>query len=98
MCRCALLHDIGKSNVKLNVFEKSIIVLINGITFGNFLKYNKNERITNYYNHTEIGGKLLDGIKEVDLDIINCVKYHHNKDKVEKNIYLEILIVCDNCN
>ncbi|MCE5220922.1 MAG: hypothetical protein LLF98_06555 [Clostridium sp.] len=73
-------------------FEKSIIVLINGVTFGNFFKYNRNERIDNYYNHHEIVGELLDIIKEADLDIINCAKYHHKK-QVEKNIYLKILII-----
>ena len=41
--------------VKLIVFEKNIIVIINDITFGKFLKYNKNEGIFNYYNHPEIG-------------------------------------------
>ena len=98
MCRCALLHDIGKSQVKLNVFQKSITVIMNGITFGKFLKYNKNKRISSYYNHPEIGANLLDGIKGMDLDIINCVRYHHNKNYGKKNIYLKILIMCDNCN
>jgi hypothetical protein len=67
------VHDIGKSQAKLNVFEKSIIVPINCITFGNFLKYNRNKGIAKYYNHPKIGGKLLDGIKEVYLDIIDYV-------------------------
>lgn len=98
MCKCALLHDIGKVKSKINIIHKSIIVIINAITFGNFLKYNNNKNIANYYNHPEVGAKLLENIKDVDLDIINCIRYHHNKDAIEENIYLDILTKCDNCN
>ena len=81
------MHDIVKSQVKL---EKSIIVRINYITFGKFLKYNKNKRISKYYNHPKIEGKLLDGIKGVYLAIIDCLKYHDNENNVEKNIFRNI--------
>lgn len=98
MCKCALLHDIGKFESKINIIHKGIIVIINAITFGNFLKYNNNRNIANYYNHPQIGAKLLENIKDIDLDIINCVRYHHNKDAIDENIYLDILTKCDNCN
>ncbi|MDR3594894.1 HDIG domain-containing metalloprotein [Clostridium sp.] len=98
MCKCALLHDIGKSQIKLNIFYKSIIVIINKITCGKFLKYNRNKTIISYYNHAQIGAELLQSINEEDLDIINCVKYHHDDDTRGDNKYLEILRICDNCN
>lgn len=97
MCKCALLHDVGKSRIKLNIIYKSIIVIINKITFGKFLKYNRNKRIISYYNHPEIGAELLEGINEENLDIINCIKYHHSSN-MKENKYLEILRICDNCN
>ncbi|WP_459479767.1 HD domain-containing protein [Clostridium saccharoperbutylacetonicum] len=98
MCKCALLHDIGKSKVKLNTIYKSIIIIINKITFGKFLKYNKNTRIINYYNHPKIGVELLKGIGQENQDIIDCVRYHHNLDMLKKNKYIEIVYICDNCN
>lgn len=98
MSKCALLHDIGKSQVKLNIFQKSIIIIINKITLGNFLKYNKVKRINNYYNHPEIGAELLKNLNESDLDIIKCVEQHHREKNVEENIYLQILMICDNWN
>jgi putative nucleotidyltransferase with HDIG domain len=100
MCKCALLHDIGKSQAKLNIFYKSIIVIINNITCGKFLKYNNSKKIINYYNHPEIGAKLFETVSnEKNLDIINSIRYHHNKSKVDtKNLYLKVLIISDNCN
>lgn len=100
MCRCALLHDIGKSKTNINIIEKSFLVILNNITHSKFLKYNINKRISDYYNHPEIGIQLLEEInnKNIDSDIIICVKYHHSNNFKDKNIYLEILTICDNCN
>lgn len=101
MCKCALLHDIGKSQVKLNTIYKSFIIIMNKITCGKFLKYNGSKRIINYYNHGKIGAELLENINQKDLNIINCVRYHH-KDNIddikEGNKYLKVLCICDNCN
>lgn len=98
MCKCALLHDIGKSKIKLNIFYKSMIIILNKITCGKFLKYNRNKLIINYYNHAQIGVELLQSIKQEDLDIINCIKYHHDENAKNDNKYLKILRICDNCN
>lgn len=98
MCKCALLHDIGKSQAKLNTIYKSIFVIVNSITCGKFLKYNKNKKLSNYYNHSEVGAKLLEDINSKSSEVVDCVRYHHNKEMTTKNVYLEILIMCDNCN
>lgn len=98
MCKCALLHDIGKSQVNLNIIYKSVIIIINKITCGKFLKYNGNKRIIDYYNHGKIGAELLESINQKDLNIITCVRYHHEDDIGKENKYLKILRICDNCN
>ncbi|RII31961.1 HD domain-containing protein [Clostridium chromiireducens] len=98
MCKCALLHDIGKSKARLNIFYKSIIIIINKITYGNFLKYTQSQRINNYYNHPQIGADLLKNINEDNIDIINCIRYHHDDNNAKDNTYLKILKRCDNLN
>lgn len=47
---------------------------MNKIILGNFLKYNKIKRISNYYNYFIIGVKLLRDFGENDEDIIECVE------------------------
>ena len=99
MAKCALLHDIGKSEISLNIFEKGIVVILNKVTKGRILKYNKYSRMTKYYNHPKIGKDLLEDIGLDDKEILYCIENHHNKSKVkENNIYLNILIICDHRN
>ena len=100
MARCALLHDIGKLESKLNIFYKGIIVFLNSITRGKFLKYNKNKKIISYYNHPEVGARLIESINNDEcLDVINSIKYHHDKSDIDsKNIYLKVLSISDDCN
>ena len=91
--RCALLHDIGKSRIKINTIEKSIIIILKFITGDMILKYNK--RIEDYYNHGEIGSNILSQLGENDSEIIMCVANHHNKDRDIGNMYLDIISMCD---
>lgn len=93
LARCALLHDIGKSIVRINTIEKSIVIILKYITGDRVLKYNK--RIEEYYKHAEIGGEILLQLGEYDNDIITCVVNHHNKEKSIDNIYLQIISICD---
>lgn len=93
LARCALLHDIGKSIAKINIIEKSIVIILKYITGDRILKYNK--RIVEYYKHAEIGGEILLQLGESDNDIITCVVNHHNKEKSIDNIYLQIIYICD---
>ena len=100
IAKCALLHDIGKVEVPLNIIEKGIVVIINKVTKGEFLKYNKYRRMIKYYSHPKIGKKILENINFNDKEILYCIENHHNKLKVveEKNIYLNILNICDDRN
>lgn len=93
--RCALLHDIGKSHVKVGTIEKSIIIILKFITGDKILKYNK--RIEDYYRHAEIGSNILSQLGENDSEIIMCIANHHKKDKDKENVYLNIISMCDDC-
>ncbi|AIY79111.1 HD domain-containing protein [Clostridium botulinum] len=99
IAKCALLHDIGKIEISLNIIEKGVVVIINKVTKGNFLKYNKYSRMTKYYNHPAIGKRLLEGISFEDEEILYCIENHHkNLDIIEDNLYLKILNICDSRN
>ena len=77
LIKAALLHDIGKSEQKVNIIEKSIIVILNKLTKGRLKKIQKSKKIQCYYNHSEYSYNLLKDIIEDDL-ILNIVKNHHN--------------------
>ncbi|EES48410.1 HD domain-containing protein [Clostridium botulinum] len=99
IAKCALLHDIGKVEISLNIIEKGVVVIINKVTNGSFLKYNKYSRMTKYYNHPAIGKELLEKINFEDKEILYCIENHHkNLDEIEENLYLKILNICDSKN
>jgi putative nucleotidyltransferase with HDIG domain len=77
LIKAALLHDIGKSKQKVNIIEKSIIVILNKLTKGRLKKIQKSKKIQCYYNHSEYSYNLLKNIIEDDL-ILNIIKNHHN--------------------
>ena len=76
LVKTALLHDVGKSKQKVNIIEKSIIVILNKLTKGNLKKIEKSKKIQCYYNHSEYSYNLLKDIIEYDL-ILSVVKNHH---------------------
>ncbi|GAA0078437.1 HD domain-containing protein [Clostridium sp. CTA-5] len=101
MAKCALLHDIGKVSCSLNTIEKALVIIINKLTVGRFLKYNKSKRINNYYNHPVLGKEMLEEIGVYDSDILYCIENHHNTTinrMDEDNLYLKVLIICDDQN
>ncbi|MBW6411027.1 HDIG domain-containing metalloprotein [Clostridium weizhouense] len=99
MAKCALLHDIGKVKYSLNTIEKALVIIINKLTVGRFLKYNKYKRINNYYNHPVLGKEMLEKIGVYDSDILYCIENHHNAINIEEdNLYLKLLIRCDDHN
>lgn len=74
--KVSLLHDIGKIAERLNIIDKSILVILDKITRGSLKKYCKNSKVNIYYNHGEVGSNLLRGIK-YDKELLNIIKYHH---------------------
>ncbi|ATD53756.1 HD domain-containing protein [Clostridium chauvoei] len=97
LAKAALLHDIGKSKFKLNIFEKSIVVLLDKATNGKINKYDNIKQIDIYYNHPKIGEKILRKYN-YDEEFLQVIKQHHNYNYDNNNKILEIISKCDNKN
>ncbi|MBB6623816.1 HDIG domain-containing metalloprotein [Clostridium gasigenes] len=95
--KIALLHDIGKSKYHINLIEKSLIVLLDKFTKGNLKKYDNIKQINIYYNHPKIGYEMLK-TRNYDKELLEVVRYHHNKKKFKKNKIIDIISICDNKN
>jgi putative nucleotidyltransferase with HDIG domain len=77
LVKVALLHDIGKIRKKVNIINKSIIVILHRLTKGNLKKFSNIEDINIYYNHGKIGAQIL---KEYGYNnkFLYLVENHHN--------------------
>ena len=78
LIRGALLHDIGKSVKRLNVIDKSIIVILNKLTDGQLKSLKKSKKVQCYYNHSEYGYEILKDVVKNDL-ILDIIRNHHKK-------------------
>ncbi|MBO3443667.1 HD domain-containing protein [Clostridium sp. CCUG 7971] len=76
--KAALLHDIGKTRKKLNVIDKSIIVILNNLTKGELIKLEKSKKIQCYYRHSEYSYEILKDM--IDDKLILDVARNHHKD------------------
>ena len=90
LIKTALLHDVGKSRQKVNIIEKSIIVILNKLTKGNLKNFKKSKKIQCYYNHSEYSYILLKDIIKDDL-ILSIIRNHHkNTDNKLTNFFKQI--------
>lgn len=90
LIKTALLHDVGKSKQKVNIIEKSIIVILNKLTKGNLKNFKKSKKIQCYYNHSEYSYILLKDIIKDDL-ILSIIRNHHrNTDNKFTNFFKQI--------
>ena len=90
LIKTALLHDVGKSKQKVNIIEKSIIVILNKLTKGNIKNFKKSKKIQCYYNHSEYSYILLKDIIKDDL-ILSIIRNHHrNTDNKLTNFFKQI--------
>lgn len=96
LIRAALLHDIGKIEQKLNVFDKSIMVILHKITGGRLRKFTEIKKIDVYYNHAEKGYNILKQHLE-DERVLYLVRNHH-KEEIVDDEELDILKKCDSKN
>ena len=82
LIKSALLHDIGKITKRLNVLDKSIIVILNKLTNGKLKNIKKSRKIQCYYNHSSYGYEILKDMinNEVILDIVK----NHPSDNINK--------------
>ena len=97
MAKIALLHDIGKINKSLSVFDKCMVVILDKVTKGGLKKFNNNMKIDVYYNHGRMAYELLKNIGNYDKEFLQAVQMHHSKETY-KNIYLQILKEMDDKN
>lgn len=96
MVKAALLHDIGKIYKKLNVIDKSIIVILDNITDSRIRKMKRIKKIDIYYNHAEKGYELLKSLNYDDKTLYLIRNHHSENDYNDAD--LEILRKCDNKN
>lgn len=97
LIRLGLLHDIGKIRVKLNPIDKSIIVILDKLTKGKIKKQTKNKKINSYYNHGEIGSKILREIGGYGEWFLEMIENHH-EENIKNDPLLEILQTHDDNN
>lgn len=100
--KLALLHDIGKIEHKLNLIEKTVLVILHKITKGKLKKLDNLKIVNIYYNHGIEGRKILEkNNNKYSDDFLNAVEHHHcytiDKD-ISNNVFLTILIEADNKN
>ena len=98
LAKIALLHDVGKCGSPLNVFEKSIMVLLDRFTKGRLRNYTHLKKVDTYYNNPLKSAKILKKISSYDDEFLEAIARHHEKSYTEKNKYLEIIKKCDNMN
>lgn len=96
LIKIALLHDIGKINCKLNVLEKSILVILDNLTKGKLKNLSNIKKINIYYNHGEMAFQMLKN-KGYSDEFLHIIRNHHNKDYVF-NEKLNMLKSNDNIN
>lgn len=96
LVKTALLHDIGKIKVPVNIIDKSIVVILDKITKSKIKELKSIKKIYIHYNHGYEGYKILKKINENE-EILFMVKNHHNKD-LKNNLELNILKKCDDRN
>ncbi|WP_042273840.1 HD domain-containing protein [[Clostridium] dakarense] len=82
LIKVSLLHDIGKTRKKLNVIDKSIIVILNKLTKGELIKFEKSKKIQCYYKHSEYSYEILKDM--IDDNLILDVARNHHKDNVNE--------------
>ncbi|MGX4599717.1 HD domain-containing protein [Faecalimicrobium sp. JNUCC 81] len=82
LIKAALLHDIGKTRKKLNVIDKSIIVILNKLTKGELIKFEKSKKVQCYYKHSEYSYEILKDM--IDDNLILDVARNHHKENVNE--------------
>lgn len=96
LCKAALLHDIGKIDYHLNVFKKSILVLLHKASKGKLRNFSNIKAVDTYYNHSKNGIKKLDNDK-YSKEFLQVISEHHNT-KDYNNVLLNIIREADNKN
>jgi putative nucleotidyltransferase with HDIG domain len=94
LAKIALLHDVGKVTTRLNLIDKSVLVILNKISNGKMEKYSSIKKIDVYYNHGKKSARILKEFNKYDNEFLEAIENHHYRN-LENNIYLKILKKCD---
>ena len=97
VAKVALLHDIGKAEYRINIVEKSILVILNKLSKGNLKRFDNIKSVDAYYNHAEKGANVLKQFNIYDKEFLDTVRYHHNKNVVGSKL-LEVIRESDDRN
>ena len=87
LIKASLLHDIAKIKKKVNIIDKSIIVILNKLTKGNLKKLN-NKKVQCYYNHPEYSYDILKDINKDEV-LLNVIKNHHKSTNEELILFFQ---------
>ena len=87
LIKASLLHDIGKIKAKVNIIDKSVIVILNKITKGR-LRLLNHKKIDCYYNHSKYSYELL---KEIESNkvLLDIVENHHSESNNKLIIFFQ---------
>lgn len=95
--RVALLHDIGKIEKRINIIDKSLLVIMNKITPSLLKRLTNMKKVDVYFNHAEKGYKILKELKTYDDRFLYLVRNHHNNGIIN-DVELDILKHADGLN
>ena len=98
LIRCALLHDIGKINVKTSVWDKVFAVLVTTFfpRLADELELKGNRTIYIYRNHAELGGQKLQQMGMIQEAKI--IARHHSPPRADDSKELKLLRLADEEN
>ncbi|WP_163195115.1 HD domain-containing protein [Clostridium thermarum] len=95
--KIALLHDIGKIEKRINIIDKSLLVIMNKISPSNLRRLTKVKKVDVYFNHAEKGYEILKELKRYDDRFLYLVRNHHNNGIINDE-ELDILKHADGLN
>jgi putative nucleotidyltransferase with HDIG domain len=98
LIHCALLHDIGKIDVRLGVWEKVFSVLVTTFLpkLADELELKGNRAIYIYRNHAKLGGQKLQ--KMGLFNEAKIVARHHSPPRADDSKELKLLRLADEEN
>ena len=89
LIKTGLLHDVGKSVKRINIIDKSIIVILNKITSGR-LRAVKYSKVQCYYRHSEYSFNMLKDYIKND-EMLYIIENHHIDTEDMKLLVFQVI-------
>lgn len=96
LIRIGLLHDIGKIVYPIGPIRKSIMVLLHKFTKGAMAKWHFMKMVRCYYDHAELGYKLLKKQGVYSPGFLEIIRDHHKPTEGMVNEKLRCIGEWDN--